>query len=266
MWDEKDDPCQIKNPCYTVRMYVLISFILAILPSLFLVRYYYKQDRLKPEPKGLIIKIFLLGIAGTCPAIILEWVISGLGGLFSRSPLLSVFFKAFLVAALVEEVIKLQIVKIFAYNNVHFDEVMDGIVYLVVASLGFACMENILFVTGGGLRVALMRAFTSVPLHAIASGIMGYYVGKAKLAGRKEEESSLIYKGLMIAILVHGTYDLLLFLFPFYGLVPALGIIPLLVWGFSFLKRKIKLAIAEDVREGRTRPPVSSSRGEKPSG
>ncbi len=78
MWDEKDDPCQIKNPCYTVRMYVLISFILAILPSLFLVRYYYKQDRLKPEPKGLIIKIFLLGIAGTFPAIILELVISGL--------------------------------------------------------------------------------------------------------------------------------------------------------------------------------------------
>ena len=135
-------------------MYVLISLAMAIAPAIFILHYYYKQDKEKPEPKKLIIKIFFLGVLSTIPAIILELIVGQFEGLFSWFPLLYYFFQAFIVAALCEEFIKLMVVKKFAYKDKHFDEVMDGVVYVVVASLGFACMENILYVMGTGWGVA----------------------------------------------------------------------------------------------------------------
>jgi len=121
-----------------------VSFLLAAAPALLLLRYYYRQDRQRPEPKGLVLRIFLLGIAATFAAIPLELLMSLFQGLFTDFPLLMALFKAFVVAALVEEYLKLTIVRVFAYRNRNFDEIMDGVVYTVVASLGFACMENIL--------------------------------------------------------------------------------------------------------------------------
>jgi len=82
---------------------------------------------------------------------------------------------------------------------------MDGIVYGVVASLGFATFENILYVFDGGLSVAVSRAFSAVPFHAFAGAILGYYVGQAKF--RPEEKWLLIVKGYGAVMLLHGLYD-----------------------------------------------------------
>jgi RsiW-degrading membrane proteinase PrsW (M82 family) len=232
-------------------MYIAIPIILAIVPALLLVWYYYKQDKQKPEPKGLIIKTFLLGIVVTLPIIIVEIIVIGFEGFFGWFPLLYPFFKAFIVAALCEEAFKLLIVKTYVYNKVDFDEMMDGIVYTVIASLGFACMENILYVMDGGIPVAILRAFTAVPMHALASGMMGYYIGKAKFASTKREAKSLIYQGLWIAILIHGFYDFFLFAMPVLTPFSGLAIFPLLIWMFIKLRRKIKLAIEEDIKAGR---------------
>jgi RsiW-degrading membrane proteinase PrsW (M82 family) len=232
-------------------MYVAIPIILAIVPALLLVWYYYRQDKQKPEPKSLITKTFLLGIVATLPVIIIELLVTSLQGFFSWFPLLYYFFKAFIVAALCEEAFKLLIVKKYVYNNIHFDEIMDGIVYTIVASLGFACMENILYVIGGGLSVAILRAFTAVPMHAVASGMMGYYVGKAKFADGKDQERSFLYKGLWIAIVIHGLYDFFIFIIPISHPFVGLAIFPLLIWTFIKLRGKIKSAIAEDVKAGR---------------
>ena len=232
-------------------MYTLISFAMAVFPALFILNYYYKQDKNKPEPKGLIFKIFFLGILLTIPAIILELIVGLFKPAFGFMPLLVYFFEAFIVAALCEEGLKFWLVKKQAYNNVHFDEVMDGIVYTVVASLGFACMENILYVMGGGMSIALVRAFTAVPMHALASGIMGYYIGKAKFTEDKAKSKELLTQGLFIAILIHGFYDFLLFSTPVFGILAALGIVPLLLWVFYDLKKKIKSALREDIEAGR---------------
>jgi len=232
-------------------MYAAIPIILAVVPTLLLVWYYYKQDKQKPEPKGLIIKTFLLGIIITFPVIIVEIFVSGFEEFFSWFPLLYHFFRAFIVAALCEEAFKLLVVKKYAYNKIHFDEIMDGIVYTIVASLGFACMENILYVMDGGISVAVLRAFTAVPMHALASGMMGYYIGKAKFASTKQEETSLMYRGLWIAILIHGFYDFFIFAMPVLTAFIGLAIFPLLIWTFINLRRNIKLAIEEDVKAGR---------------
>jgi len=224
---------------------------MAVAPALILVVYYYRQDRRKPEPKGLSVKIFLLGILSTIPAILLELAVSTLQDLVSWWRLLYYLFEAFVVAAVCEELIKLWVVKVVAYNNVHFDEVMDGVVYTIVASLGFACMENILYVLDRGWTVALIRAFTAVPMHAVCSGMMGYYIGQAKFSSQRAEESILIKRGFWIAVGIHGLYDFLLFSVPIFGIVIALGVIPLLIVTFIVLQGKIKAAIADDRQAGR---------------
>jgi len=227
-----------------------ISFVLAAAPAVLLLRYYYRQDRERPEPKGLVVKIFLFGVVATFVAIPLEMLMSIFQQLFVRFPLLYALFKAFIVAALIEEYLKLTIVRLFAYKNPHFDEIMDGVVYAVVASLGFACMENILYVMGGTLWTALTRAITAIPLHATASGLMGYYIGRAKFASSPQQEKALINKGLRVAIFIHGTYDFLLFSVPVLGQLPSLGIIPLILGAFFVLRARIRRALEEDRRRG----------------
>jgi RsiW-degrading membrane proteinase PrsW (M82 family) len=232
-------------------MHVIFSLLMAIAPALVLVRYFYKQDMKKPEPKGLVTKIFFLGIVFTIPACIIEVLLDEFFNSFVTPAIVYSFIKAFIVAACVEEILKFFIVKKFAYRNTHFDEEVDGIVYTIVASLGFACMENLIYVIDGGITIAFIRAFSAVPMHAVSSGIMGYYIGKAKFAGNKRDEKSLLLKGLWYAILIHGVYDFLIFASPELGIVITLGIFPLLVITFFKLKEKIKLAITEDTNAGR---------------
>jgi len=231
-------------------MNLLIAEACAVIPTLLLVWYYYRQDTRKPEPKGLIMGIFGLGIVVTIPVIVVELLLGSFEWMFLDIPLLYHVFRAFVVAALCEEWFKLLVVKHAAYRNVHFDEIMDGIVYTVTASLGFACLENILYVLDGGLQVALLRAFTAVPMHALASGMMGYYIGHAKFAADPVRENALFRKGLWVAIFIHGLYDVILFAGPEIHPLLSLSIFPLLIIVFIKMRQKIKLAIAADIQGG----------------
>ena len=159
-------------------MYTLLSipFLFAIIPSIFLVRYFYLQDINKPEPIRLIVKVFFMGILCTIPVIILETIISIIIKPLAYDEAIFSFLQAFVVAGLCEESMKLAVVLFFIYNDKHFDEIMDGIVYTIVASLGFACLENIMYVSKGGLSVALIRCLTAVPLHAFCGVLMGFLI------------------------------------------------------------------------------------------
>ena len=93
---------------------------------------------------------------------------------------------------------------------------MDGIVYSVMVSMGFATLENVMYVLnfaqqGQGLQVGIQRMFLSVPAHASFAVVMGYFVGKAKI-NTGSKSFMLMLTGLLIAIFFHGTYDFFLFL------------------------------------------------------
>jgi protease PrsW len=226
---------------------MIISLVLATLPALILVYYFYKKDNLKPEPTKMIRRAFLFGILSIIPALILELALSFLEQ--SPSPWTSAFMKAFVVAALIEELSKLLILRIFLYNNPNFDEVMDGIVYMAIVSLGFAGFENVMY-SGGNIGTGIFRAFTAVPGHAIWSGIMGYYVGLAKI--RKTSPARYIMTGLTLGILYHGAYDFVVFAGSderlsdnYYWL--AFLIIPILLLGGFHLRALMKKAKKEDL-------------------
>ena len=235
-----------------VGFQVLISLLLAVAPTVLLLRYFYRLDRAKPEPKGLVLKVFLFGLLSALAAIPLELLVLSFQGLFDPDSLAVIVFRAFIVAGLVEEYLKLTVVRLTAFRARAFDEVMDGVVYTVAAGLGFACMENVLYVLGRPLSVALIRAFTAVPLHALSSGLMGYAVGRSRFAATASEQRSWQRRGLSSAVVVHGLYNTLLFVAPIWGYLPSLGLIPLLAVGFWALRGRIRSAIAQDRRKGRS--------------
>jgi len=186
---------------------------MALVPGLILVGYFYRRDVLKPEPKRMVLKVFLGGVMCTLPALLMEISLGSLRAFFPH-PLFRAAFDAFVIAALSEELMKFLVVWFMVYSRPEFDEVTDGIVYTIAASMGFALLENILYVTQGGMAVALIRGFTAVPLHASASGIMGYYLGLSRKTTRVDKRQGYIVQGLLGAIVVHGIYDFFLFAAP----------------------------------------------------
>ncbi len=223
-----------------------LSLALAVIPALLLVRYYYRQDRARPEPKGLVVKVFLFGVLSALVAIPLEVLVDVFNFALDPGTIWYALFKAFVVAGLVEEYLKLMVVRRTAFRHPAFDEVMDGVVYTVVAGMGFACLENVLYVLRGSLATALVRAFTAVPLHAVSSGLMGYSLGRARFAASPAAAQSLVTRGLLTAVGVHGLYDFLLFVSPLWGAWTGVLVLPLVVGGFLALHVRVRAALVED--------------------
>lgn len=218
---------------------LLLNLALALLPTLIMLWYFGRWDRERREPKGMILFAFFLGFIAVIPAALIEAFLDPLGLPYPR--IVRLLFRAFIVAALVEEGVKLFVVRRFIINRPAFDEMMDGIIYTITASMGFAFFENIFYSVGSPFTI-LIRGLTAVPLHALASGIMGYYIGKAKF-----ENSGVWKKGLFIAVLIHGLYDFFLFL----GGGFAYLVFPLLLWSLRFLSIYHTRAAESDRQYGR---------------
>lgn len=189
----------------------LITIALTVLPSVLLFVYIYTHDE-HPEPKGLVLKVALVGALSAIPVVAFIFFVLKPFVPSPTDPLLAAAFSAFLEAAIPEEFFKLMAVLLVAYRHPAFDEPFDGIVYCAIASLGFATLENILYVSDGGLNVAIARALTAVPLHAFCGVIMGYYVGRAKFSSGLRNVG-FWFAALFWPILYHGAYDWTIFSF-----------------------------------------------------
>lgn len=182
---------------------IAINLTLAIAPALLLLLWAYRRDNSKPEPPRLVIRAFLLGFVAVVGAVAAGLLLQPVMGFMSRQ--IQLLFEAYVVAGFLEEMAKLVVVTIFVSRHEEFDEVADGIVYTMAASLGFAAVENILYL-GDSPSVLLLRGFTAVPLHASAGALMGFFVGMSRI-----EQRGSAAPGLCLAVLLHGTYDYLIF-------------------------------------------------------
>ena len=185
--------------------------ILAVIPGIVLLVYIWKKDSVEREPVGLLIKLFLWGAATVFSALILELAGGWILGLFlPANSIIYVAIENFLIVALSEEAGKYLVFKYKAWNNREFDHTFDAIVYAVAISLGFATLENIGYLIGSTLDVAISRALFAVPSHTIDAIFMGYYLGIAKwhsVYGNQKEMKSNMTKALWIPVLLHGFYD-----------------------------------------------------------
>lgn len=185
-------------------MILLISSITPVIIFLYLI---YIKDQIK-EPNALLAKCFLGGFLSIILTLIIALPISYFGSVF-QTPLLRSLYNAFCCAAIPEELSKFVILYWVVWKSKDFDHHYDGIVYAVFVSLGFALVENILYVFEHGFTTAILRAVLAVPGHGFFGVIMGYYLSLSKF-NVGEEKRNLIQKSILIPILFHGLYDFLL--------------------------------------------------------
>lgn len=179
----------------------------AIAPVLAIALFVYWRDEHEKEPIRLLWRSYYLGALGVIPTLLLSTVVDAAGLNNNSDSLVFSFISVMLGIALIEEVSKYFGVRWFIYKKESFNEPYDGIIYCVMAALGFATIENILYVMEGGMGVAVGRAIFAVPGHAIDGVFIGYFLGIQKHHNRKGYE----YIGLAAAVLFHTVYDFLLF-------------------------------------------------------
>ena len=184
--------------------------ILAIAPGIAVSFYIIFKDQYNIEPRKQLIISFLLGILAIFPALLFENILThiGKGDFFLSVP--GVGIKAFFFVALVEELCKFYMLRLYAYRRPEFDEPFDGIVYAVMVGMGFATLENVFYVYQFGITTGIIRMFLAIPAHATFAIILGYFMGKAKFS--PEREKQLMLAGIFWAVLFHGCYDFFLML------------------------------------------------------
>lgn len=211
--------------------------LLAIAPAMIIILYIYFKDKFEKEPIGFLFKNFLMGaIVSVIITLILSIIANQFFPLTNETSIFQQFIKAFFVVGFVEEFSKYIIVKFYAQKNEEFNEPFDGIVYAVMVSMGFAALENVMYVFQYGVSTGIIRAFTAVPAHATFGILMGYFMGLAKFSKNRQ---LLNITGLLVATFFHGAYDFFLFINFIPGI--AIGAFVSLIVGIILSKKAIKI-------------------------
>lgn len=185
----------------------------AVLPVALLVFYIYRQDAKQPEPAKLLWKGGFYGILSAVLTIVFARFIPDCP---VYDTVVSSVYTAFCQAAIPEEVFKLLMLWLLIRKNKYFDEHLDGIVYATCVGLGFAGLENIMYVVSNidsWISVATSRAIFAVPGHFFFAVAMGYYISRARFENVTPAQRNKYYAlALIVPIILHGIYDSLLFI------------------------------------------------------
>ena len=179
-----------------------------ILPSILIILFFVYSDRFK-EPRGEDLKVFFYGILITIPAYFLNTYLDAFW--YNNFRVSEGLISSFLTAAPVEEGLKLSILYFFVYKMKDFNEPIDGIVYGVTASLGFATLENFYYVylladyfETSSMSLAILRSFSAVPAHAVFGVFMGYFFMKYAFIKKGDN----LFFAFVVPFVLHGCYNL----------------------------------------------------------
>ena len=186
-------------------------------------------DRKELEPGKMIAKAFFLSMVAVLVAMGMESLLDKLffsykelnlikEGIFTNQEFLQKFIFTFFVAGGLEEVVKYFFLRRLIFKNKYCNQLADGIIYGVILALGFAFVENSGYFLGNFPRILInselflaliFRGLITILLHTVATGIMGLFMVRAKFLRRR---NFLAEKGLLLAILAHGLFNVLIFL------------------------------------------------------
>lgn len=187
---------------------LLIS--LAVAPCIAICLFIYSLNKYNRDAIRYLVIAFILGMIATLPALGIQTAATDVRNDPFRHSIPSYLWYAFVVVALSEEGSKYLVLRIYAYPKAVFKEPFDGVVFAVMIGMGFATVENIEYVIKFGLETGVSRFFLAIPAHAAFAVLMGYPVGRAKFEeGRSWWQMG---KGLLVAVLFHGSFDFFLFL------------------------------------------------------
>ena len=199
-------------------MYPIYLLFLSLTPGLIWLFYFLQKD-VHPEPKRMILKIFFLGMLSALPAALIESgfqhiVPENILFINSFGPHLVAFLSVVVGVALIEEVLKFLVVQGKVMRSPELDEPIDLIIYMIIAGLGFATIENIfiffspdvfLYTFKETFSLAAFRFLSATFLHALCSGTIGFFLALALCEPKRKK--MLLPLGFAIAILLHGLYN-----------------------------------------------------------
>lgn len=183
---------------------------LALIPVIILIIFLYIADRHDREPIRLLAKVFFYGVLVSIPVLVIQIILVNIN---IYTGILGIIFQSFIVAGLTEEFMKRLVVVKIAFRHPAFNEKMDGIIYCAFAALGFAAIENVLYLLQyfpSDPSVALYRAIFSVPGHMLFAITMGYYLALSKYASNPGLRKKYYTKSLFYPMLLHGTFNFIL--------------------------------------------------------
>ena len=183
-----------------------VTLLITILPSLLIVTFFVMSDRFR-EPNKEIIKVFTYGVIIIFPAFYLN---TSLVEIFASRSISENLISSFLTAAPVEETLKFCVLYFLVYKMKDFNEPIDGIVYGVVVSLGFATLENFYYVyilsdyyDTSERGLAIWRSFSAVPAHGVYGVTMGYFFMKYCFTKKQGN----LFLCILTPFLLHGFYN-----------------------------------------------------------
>lgn len=209
---------------------MLILLPVAIAPGLALLSFFYLRNQMATEPRNLL-QAFIYGAALTFPILFIQYVCEA-EHIFTHPIIQDVFF-----TGIIEEFFKWFLLMLVIYHHIEFDDPYDGILYGVSLSLGFATVENVLYLLSYGVDTALMRALLPVSSHALFGVVMGFYLGKAKFS-RLRSEKTWLALSLGVPMILHIIYNATLLLPGKWDYI----IIPFMIFLWLFGLHKVKRA------------------------
>ncbi len=208
--------------------------ILSLAPVAILLAYIWVRDKYEKEPFKMLLIALFLGAISVIPVLIVESILMLFINLFQET--MKAFWNAFVVAAFTEELFKFLFLYLLIWKSKEFNEKFDGIVYAVYISLGFAAVENLMYVLDYGVHVGWIRAITAVPAHFLFGVTMGFFFGQAKFY--PNQKNKLIRAALIYPILLHGVYDFIIMTgHPYYLLLFIPFIIFMWIYGLKKMKQ-----------------------------
>ena len=183
-------------------MQFLLIPVLGLAPGLLWLWLIYRGNKYRPDPKGLVIRTFLLGMVAIIPvvfvetALLLPYVFTHIDQFknfsmtdFNNLTIGQIAYVSFVVAGVTEELFKFLAVRMTIYRSPYFDEPIDGLVYSSAAALGFASLENIGYLLSYGWQTALIRAPITTLAHVVFSAMWGYPLADRKSTRLKNSHS-----------------------------------------------------------------------------
>ena len=224
-------------------MYYFILISLGVLPCLIWLFYFMQEDK-HPEPSKTIVRVFILGIVAACLTLPIQ---IGFKGLFSSFLLeTTLFYKIiyiFIIVAFVEEIMKFLVVRYKALADPEFDEPVDVMIYMITAALGFAAVENILYLKDLSnieeiLFLTSLRFVGAILLHALCSAIFGYFIALSFF--KEKNKTKLFFIGLLSATILHGLFNSFIMIEKGEGFIGLIATLILLISLMFFVSSSFK--------------------------
>lgn len=237
------------NYYYFYERLVVLAF--SLIPTLILVGFVLYSDRKNKEPVRNIAICLLSGILSVALSGYLEQLVMPY---IANNTILTYVF------AFIEEISKMAIFFLFVFDNKYYDDIYDGLVYMMLIALSFAGLENVMYAFSEStiqesISLSIMRDITTIPLHVICGIIIGYFLSLSSFSKDKKKKYVNVLVALLLSGALHGTFNSLMNLLGnlninynnsvqvilFEALPLILIMIALFIVAVKFIKKNIKL-------------------------